>query len=240
MSSFQGPGTSVSGYSGQFTVGYSNGAGNINGYAPVAGNTNGYAAVAGNINGYAPSAGQTNQLQLNQGGLSANWWWQGQGGTPGHLWGSNDGYNHYVYQYNQMYMGTAGYTNGNIGGYAPVAGNTNGNAANANNAYAALQQGAGLGSNAQLVGAMGFQRASRAATGNYSGFYAGYNQQGTTCYANFNASFGGYWGANAIACIYQTNGGFSSLSCGNWQGAYQILMQGQFNNQSGYTWQVSG
>ena len=238
--SLQGPGTGISGYSGQFTVGYSNGAGNINGYAPVAGNINGYAPVAGNINGYAPVAGQANQLQLNQGGISANWWWQGQGGTPAHLWGSNDGYNHYVYQYNQMYVGTAGYTNGNIGGYAPVAGNLNGNVYNASYAYAAIQQGSDTGSGNQFIGAMGFQRAGRAATGNYWGHYAGYNQQGTTCYANFNASFGGYWGANAIACIYQTNGGFSSLSCGNWQGAYQLLMQGQFNNQSGYTWQVTG
>jgi hypothetical protein len=238
--SFGGPGTGISGYSGQFTVGYSNGAGNINGYAPVAGNVNGYAPVAGNINGYAPVTGQSNQLQLNQGGLSANWWWQGQGGTPGHLWGSNDGYNHYVYQYNQMYVGTAGYTNGNIGGYAPVAGNLNGNVYNASYAYAAIQQGSDTGSGNQFIGAMGFQRAGRAATGNYWGHYAGYNQQGTTCYANFNASFGGYWGINGIPVLYQTNGGFSSYWAGQWQGAYQMVMLGQFNNQSGYIWQVSG
>jgi hypothetical protein len=239
--SLQGPGTGISGYSGQFTVGYSNGAGNINGYAPVAGNINGYAPVAGNINGYAPVAGQANQLQLNQGGISANWWWQGQGGTPAHLWGSNDGYNHYVYQYNQMYVGTAGYTNGNIGGYAPVAGNSGGNAPNATNAYSALMQGATVGSNAQLIGASAFQRAGRAGmNGNYWGHYAGYNQQGTTCYANFNGYFGGYWATNAIPCIYQANGGFNTQRCGQWQGAFQLLMQGQFNNQSGYTWQVTG
>ena len=241
--SLQGPGTGISGYSAQFTVGYSNGAGNINGFAPVAGNINGYASVAGNINGYAPAAGVTNQLQLNQGGLATYWWWQGQGGTPGHLWGSNDGYNHYVYQYNQMYVGTAGYCNGSIGGYAPSAGYCSGYAQSSNSADSANTQGNGIGTGSQLNAAFGFQKAGRAGqNGNYWGFYAGYNQQGTNCYANFNTNFGGYWGANAFPCTFQSPG--SSHNCnytGQWQGGYQIFMQlGNGNNQSGFTWQVSG
>ena len=242
MASLQGPGTGISGYSAQFTVGYSNGAGNINGYAPVAGNINGYAPVAGNINGYAPAAGVTNQLQLNQGGLSTYWWWQGQGGTPGHLWGSNDGYNHYVYQYNQMYVGTAGYTNGNIGGYAPVAGYCYGYAQASYGADSATPQSV-TGTGAQLQAASGFQRAGRAGqNGNYWGVYAGYNQQqGNVCYATFNVPLGMYYGANAYPCTFQSPG--SSHNCnytGQWQGLYQIIMQAGFNNQSGFTWQVSG
>ena len=236
--SFQGPGTGISGYSAQFTVGYSNGAGNINGYAPVAGNINGYAPVAGNINGYAPAAGYTNQLQLSQGAISANFWWQGQGGTPGHLWGSNDGYNHYVYQYNQMYFGTSGYTNGNIGGYAPSTGycyvaGVVGTATN-------VTQG-GIGTGTQLQQASGFSRAGRAGqNGNYWGLYAGYNQQGRNAYANFNGYFGGYYGTNALPCIYQTNGGFNFQGCGQWQGPYQLIMNSETNNAAGWTWQVSG
>jgi hypothetical protein len=239
--SFGGPGTGISGYSAQFTVGYTNSAGNINGYAPVAGNINGYAPVAGNINGYAPAAGQSNSLQLNQGGLgSTNWWWQGQGGTPGHLWGSNDGYNHYVYQYNQMYVGTTGYCNGNIGGYAPQCVNC-GYAQSSFNAYSALQQGGSVGANAQLLGSMGFPKAGRAGqNGNYWGFYAGYNQQGRTSYANFNTDFGNYWGVNALPCVYQMNGGFNFQTCGQWQSSYQFIMYSENYNNSGWTWQVSG
>ena len=241
--SFQGPGGGISGYSEQFTVGYSNGAGNINGFAPVAGNINGYAPVAGNINGYAPVAGTTNQLQLSQGSISANFWWQGQGGTPGHLWGSNDGYNHYVYQYNQMYMSASGYTNGNIGGYAPAAGYCYGNASNAQSTQSALQQGATVGTGPQLIGAYGFPKAGRAGqSGNYWGSaYAGYNQQqGNVCYANFNINLGGYFGVNAMPCVYQTNGGFNFQGCGQWQGGYQIIMTGQYNTLGGWSWQVSG
>jgi len=209
MATLQGPGTGISGYSAQFTVGYANSGGNINGYAPVAGNINGYAPVAGNINGYAPVAGVANQLQLSQGAISSTFWWQGQGGTPGHLWGSNDGYNHYVYQYSQMYFGTSGYCNGNIGGYAPVAGYCNGNVDHSQAASSALQQGATVGTGSQLVGSYGFPKAGRSFNGNYWGFYAGYNQQGVTCYANFNMTFGTYWGVNAYPCIYQVNGGFN-------------------------------
>ena len=106
--SFQGPGTGISGYSAQFTVGYANGAGNINGYAPV----------AGNINGNAPS------LSV-QGIGGSTWTWAGQPGTPGHFWGSNQGSQMYVWNAAQMTVGTANYTNGNIGGTAPSATNIN-------------------------------------------------------------------------------------------------------------------
>jgi len=106
--SFQGPGTGISGYSAQFTVGYANGAGNINGYAPV----------AGNINGNAPSL-------TVQGIGGSTWTWAGQSGTPNHFWGSNQGSQMYVWQAGQMTVGTANYTNGNIGGTAPSATNIN-------------------------------------------------------------------------------------------------------------------
>jgi hypothetical protein len=115
--SFQGPGTGISGYSAQFTVGYANSAGNINGYAPVAGNINGYAPVAGNINGNAPNATNLNV----QGTGASTWTWAGQGGTPNHFWGSNQGTQMYVWNAAQMTIGTANYTNGNIGGNAPTA-----------------------------------------------------------------------------------------------------------------------
>ena len=124
--SFQGPGTGISGYSAQFTVGYANSAGNINGYAPVAGNINGYAPVAGNINGNAPNA-----TNLNVQGIGGSTWtWAGQTGTPGHFWGSNQGSQMYVWNAAQMTVGTANYTNGNIGGNAPTASS----ATNINNA----------------------------------------------------------------------------------------------------------
>jgi hypothetical protein len=105
--SFQGPGTGISGYSAQFTVGYANSAGNINGYAPV----------AGNINGNAPNATNLNV----QGTGASTWTWAGQGGTPNHFWGSNQGTQMYVWNAAQMTIGTANYTNGNIGGNAPTA-----------------------------------------------------------------------------------------------------------------------
>jgi hypothetical protein len=111
--SFQGPGTGISGYSAQFTVGYANSAGNINGYAPV----------AGNINGNAPNATNLNV----QGTGASTWTWAGQGGTPNHFWGSNQGTQMYVWNAAQMTIGTANYTNGNIGGNAPQATYTNGN-----------------------------------------------------------------------------------------------------------------
>ncbi len=102
--SFQGPGTGISGYSAQFTVGYAN--------------------SAGNINGYAPQAGNANSLTV-QGIGGTTWAWAGQPGTPNHFWGSNQGGYHAVWQMGQITVGTANYTNGNIGGTAPSATNIN-------------------------------------------------------------------------------------------------------------------
>ena len=107
--SFQGPGTGISGYSAQFTVGYANSAGNINGYAPSAGYANQGAATAANI-------------QSAQGINGTSWAWSGQPGTPGWLWGTNVSGQYTVWQPGQITVGTANYTNGNIGGYAPSAG----------------------------------------------------------------------------------------------------------------------
>ena len=126
MSSFQGPGTGISGTSNQFTVGYAQSSGYSNGYAPS----------AGNINGYAPSAGYANQsaataqnIQSMQGMNGTNWAWSGQNGTPNHLWGGNVGSQYAVWQYGQMYAAAAGYatyagSTGNINGTAGVVGYT--------------------------------------------------------------------------------------------------------------------
>ena len=118
MSTFQGPGTGISGTSNQFSVGY----------AQSSGYSNGYAQSAGNINGYAPQAGYANQsaataanIQSAQGVNGTNWAWSGQGGTPGHLWGGNVGSQYAVWAPNQMYVGSSGYAT-----YAPSAVNVNG------------------------------------------------------------------------------------------------------------------
>jgi hypothetical protein len=190
----------------------------------------GYAGSAGNINGNAATSGYTYNLAIPYGpnGYS-NWYWQGQGGTPNHLWGSNDGANMYVWQYGQMTCGTSGYVNGQIGGYAPYC---NANAYNANNSTAAWQDG-GCGSSAQLDGAMGFQRAGRnAPNGNYWGFFSAYNQQGGYGQINFNNYFGGYWGANVGPYLYQTPSGFNVQGSGYWNSSTQLQMQGQ--NTNGY------
>jgi hypothetical protein len=162
--SIQGPGTGISGYSAQFTVGYANSAGNINGYAPLAGQSTyaGYAGSAGNINGYAPLAGQSTYAQTagNINGYapaagsaySANyattaqtatyaqssgyastagyaqsamgsWAWSGQPGTPNWIWGANDAGYYAVWQPANITVGTANYTNGNVGGSAASATN---------------------------------------------------------------------------------------------------------------------
>ena len=120
MSSFQGPGTGISGTSNQFSVGY----------AQSSGYSNGYAQSAGNINGYAPQAGYANQsaataanIQSMQGMNGTSWAWAGQNGTPGHLWGGNVGSQYAVWQYGQMYAAAAGYTT-----YAGSTSNINGTA----------------------------------------------------------------------------------------------------------------
>jgi hypothetical protein len=82
-----------------------------------------YAGSAANSNGYAPIGGYTNQLATQGGnGNATTWGWNGQGGTPSHWWGSNDGNYMAVWQYGQMYCGSvnsyatnAGYAN-TVGG----------------------------------------------------------------------------------------------------------------------------
>ena len=43
-----------------------------------------------------PHATAANKLR-REGGVDTSWWWSGQGGQPGWLWGGNDGVNMYVY-----------------------------------------------------------------------------------------------------------------------------------------------
>jgi len=121
MSSFQGPGTGISGTSNQFQVGYAQGAG----------------YTSGNIAGGSPQAGYANQaaattanLQLTSAGGST-WGWQGQQSSPSHMWGSNQGTSHTVFGTSSLqtsYSGYAGST-GNVNGYAPQAGYANQSAA---------------------------------------------------------------------------------------------------------------
>ena len=198
----------------------------------------GYAGSAGNINGNAPTSGYTNNLAIPYGpnGYS-NWYWQGQGGTPGHLWGSNDGQAMYVWQYGQMTFGTSNYCSGNIGGYAPLTGY----APNANNAYASLQQGNSCGANAQLLGAQGHTRAGRnAPNGNYWGFWAGYYTQGGYGQANFNNQFGGYWCATIYPSVWQQNINHNVQRAGDWNSNTQLQMYAENSNASGWGWRVQG
>jgi len=90
----------------------------------------------GNIGGTATSATNINNAQGING---SNWAWAGQPGTPSWLWGGNVNQQYTVWNPPQLTVGTANYTNGNIGGYAPVAGNINGYApvaGDANRVYA--------------------------------------------------------------------------------------------------------
>ena len=147
MSSFQGPGTGISGTSNQFSVGY----------AQSSGYSNGYAQSAGNINGYAPQAGYANQsaataanIQSMQGMNGTSWAWAGQNGTPGHLWGGNVGSQYAVWQYGQMYAAAAGYatyagSTSNINGYATVVGYANQLAVQGGNGTATTWAWAGQG-----------------------------------------------------------------------------------------------
>ena len=123
--SFQGPGTGISGTSNQFSVGYAGSVDNT-GYAPSAGNINGYAPSTG----YANSAATAANIQSAAGVNGTNWAWNGQNGTPNHLWGGNVAGQYAVWQYGQMYIGTtanATYAGSaaNANGYAPAGGYTN-------------------------------------------------------------------------------------------------------------------
>jgi hypothetical protein len=228
--SFQGPGTGISGYSAQFTVGYANSAGNINGYAPQAGYANQGAATAANI-------------QSAQGINGTSWAWSGQPGTPGWLWGANVSGQYAVWQPANITVGTANYTNGNIGGYAPVAGNINGYAPQAGyaNQAAAYTNGniggyapnSGYASYAGSAGningyapSAGYAyssgnasvRAWRGYYGNQYGVAQWGNTQSTT---NFNVSLGSYYG--------MVIGRNSALGNVGWNSAYSVYTSGNPN-----------
>jgi hypothetical protein len=196
----------------------------------------GYVGSAGNINGFAPVSGFAYNLSIPSGpNGNSSWYWQGQGGTPNHLWGSNDGANMYVWQCGQMYMGTSNYCNGNIAAGCTSAGNAN----TGGTAYSALQQGNSCGTNAQLLGCMGSSRAGRnAPNGNYWGFFAAYNQQGSQSgQINFNNQFGGYWGSTTVPAVYQTPSGFNWQGTGYWNSNTQLQMYCQTNNLVG-GWEI--
>lgn len=58
--------------------------------------TAGYADTAGSAPANGGTAWAANRLR-REGGVDTVWYWAGQGGQPGWLWGGNDGVNMYVY-----------------------------------------------------------------------------------------------------------------------------------------------
>lgn len=58
--------------------------------------TAGYADTAGSAPANGGTAWAANRLR-REGGVDTIWYWSGQGGQPGWLWGGNDGVNMYVY-----------------------------------------------------------------------------------------------------------------------------------------------
>ena len=77
-----------------------------------------------------PYATAANKLR-REGGVDTNWYWSGQGGQPGWLWGGNDGVNMYVYNpanFSVNYANSANYANSsnyaNSAGSAPANGGT--------------------------------------------------------------------------------------------------------------------
>ena len=61
-----------------------------------------------------PYATAANKLR-REGGVDTSWWWSGQGGQPGWLWGGNDGVNMYVYNpanFSVNYANSCNYANG--------------------------------------------------------------------------------------------------------------------------------
>ena len=214
---------------GNLTASYANSAG----YAQ--GSVNQAAAAASYVQGTTTNAGYANQqggyaqhLSIPYGGQST-WYWQGQAGYPGHYWGSNDGVNMYVWQFSQGYVGTAGYTSGTIqnqsAGYAGYANQCYGCNGGTNVAY--YTQTGGANYTNQLSGACGFGRQGRnGAYGNYWGNgYAGYNQQGSSIYANFNVQYGSYF----LMTSYFYGGNWNKSSV-NWQGNSQCHMTGMNNS----------
>ena len=61
-----------------------------------------------------PYATAANKLR-REGGVDTSWYWSGQGGQPGWLWGGNDGVNMYVYNpanFSVNYANSCNYANG--------------------------------------------------------------------------------------------------------------------------------
>ena len=86
--------------------------------------TAGYADTAGSAPANGGTAWAANRLR-REGGVDTIWYWSGQGGQPGWLWGGNDGTNMYVYNpanFSVNYANSAKYANS--AGSAPANGGT--------------------------------------------------------------------------------------------------------------------
>ena len=198
MSSFQGPGTGITGTSNQFQVGYAQGTG----------------YTYGNIGGAIPQAGYANQgaatsanLQLISAGGSS-WGWQGQASNPSHLWGSNQGTVNTVFNPAALQVSYAGYagSTGNVNGYAPQAGY-------ANQAAAAAQtvQVQGVGNN--LFGWQGQQSNPSWLWGSNQG-----NVETVFSPGALQVSYAGYSGSAGNANGYVPQAGYANQAVGNVQG----------------------
>jgi hypothetical protein len=220
--SFQGPGTGISGYSAQFTVGYANSAGNINGYAPQAGYANQGAATAANI-------------QSAQGINGTSWAWSGQPGTPGWLWGANVAGQYAVWQPANITVGTANYTNGNIGGYAPQAGYANQAAAYTNGNIGGYAPQAGYANQAaataqtQQVQGIGSSNWAWSGQGGNPNHYWGSNQGSVHYVWQLSQGYVGYAGSAGNINGYAPSSGYA-FSSGN---ATIRGWRGQSGNQYG-------
>ena len=198
-------------------AGYSGSAGNINAYAPSAG----YAGSGPNANGGVPQAGYANQaantaqlLQI-QGTGDMTWYWQGQGGTPNHYWGSNDAVNTYVWQWNQGYVGSSG-SAGNVNGYAPTCNGTAYTAGTVGYAQADAAFASYTGNAGNVQGAVG---KIRAWVSTISGSSAG-----------VSSYQGGVYGQIAVSFATNINGWDGAVGTGytgqfGFQGANYLLMQ---------------
>jgi hypothetical protein len=223
--SFQGPGTGLTGTAASLTAGY--------------------AQSAGNINGYAPSAGSATNINSANGINGSSWAWSGQPGTPGWLWGANVAGQYAVWQPANITVGTANYTNGNIGGYAPQAGYANQAAAYTNGniggrapvaTYADYAGGAGningyAPSAGSVTNAYGGQTKAWAFSTNGNSAGVSQFQQGSTfgtpCgYVTFNISLGYYYGIMA--------------GIGQWNGYYQARIGAAGSSAILSGWKIVG
>ena len=156
-----------------------------------------YAGSAGNANGYAPVGGYANQLRV-QNSNSTTWGWNGQGGTPSHWWGSNDGGYMAVWQYGQMYAGSVSQTSTNAG-YAYVVGSSQ--------TFAYSNQATYFDGNSNGIGGSGGWRATN------SGYASGYTilvqTQGTDG-AFFNTRRNTTYNNDRFLIYYNPEGNYGS------------------------------